>query len=156
MYGISWPASQAGHWFMKFVCWLMSHSIWKSEVTTRLKLLCQHSPITVWGKGGGGLQSRESPRHVLLGEVPKKGFTEHNIYVLKHRDAVIILMLLPDYDKLYCSCQGVAQNFEKWLLVLSSYVYWTVHHCDSWRIKDQLDATCCFISLLLCSTCFGH
>jgi len=25
-----------------------------------------------------------------------------------------------------------------------------------WRIKDQLDVTCCFISLLICSTCFGH
>jgi len=22
-----------------------------------------------------------------------------------------------------------------------SYVYWTVHHCDSWRITDKLDAT---------------
>ena len=26
------------------------------------------------------------------------------------------------------------------------YVYQTVHHCNSWRIKDQLDVTCCFIS----------
>ena len=25
-----------------------------------------------------------------------------------------------------------------------------------WRIKDQLDVTCYFISLLMCSTCFGH
>jgi len=39
---------------------------------------------------------------------------------------------------------------------LESYVYWTVHHCDSWRIKDQFDVTCYFISLLMCSTCFGH
>jgi len=31
-----------------------------------------------------------------------------------------------------------------------------VHHCDSLRIKDQLDTTCYFISLLMCSTCFGH
>ena len=37
-----------------------------------------------------------------------------------------------------------------------SNVYWTVHHCNSWRIKDQLDVTCYFISLLICSTCFGH
>ena len=37
-----------------------------------------------------------------------------------------------------------------------SYVYWAVPHCDSWRIKDQLDVTCYFISLLMCSTCFGH
>jgi len=31
-----------------------------------------------------------------------------------------------------------------------------VHHCNSWRIKDQLVVTCYFISLLMCSTCFGH
>ena len=37
-----------------------------------------------------------------------------------------------------------------------AYVYWTVHHCNSWRIKDQLDVTCYFISLLMCSACFGH
>ena len=37
-----------------------------------------------------------------------------------------------------------------------SNVYWTVHHCNSWRIRGQLDVTCYFISLLMCSTCFGH
>ena len=37
-----------------------------------------------------------------------------------------------------------------------SNVYWTVHHCNSWRMKDQLDVTCYFIPLLMCSTCFGH
>ena len=37
-----------------------------------------------------------------------------------------------------------------------SNVYWTVHHCNSWRMKDQLDVTCYFISLIICSTCFGH
>jgi len=31
-----------------------------------------------------------------------------------------------------------------------------MHHCDSWRIKDKLYVTCYFISLLMCSTCFGH
>jgi len=35
-------------------------------------------------------------------------------------------------------------------------VYWTVHHCDNWRIKDQLDVTCYFIVLLIGSTCFGY
>ena len=29
-------------------------------------------------------------------------------------------------------------------------------HKYSWRMKDQLDVTCYFISLLMCSTCFGH
>ena len=29
-------------------------------------------------------------------------------------------------------------------------------HFNSWRMKDQLDVTCYFISLLMCSTYFGH
>ena len=29
-----------------------------------------------------------------------------------------------------------------------SYVYWTVHHLDSWIKRDQLDVTCFIISLL--------
>ena len=36
------------------------------------------------------------------------------------------------------------------------YVYWTMHRRNSWRTKDQLDVTCYFISLLMCSTCFRH
>ena len=31
-----------------------------------------------------------------------------------------------------------------------SYVYWTAHHCDSWRIKDQLDVTC-YLFHFLCA-----
>ena len=37
-----------------------------------------------------------------------------------------------------------------------SNVYWTVHHCNGRRTEDQLDVTCYFISLPMCSTCFGH
>ena len=46
----------------------------------------------------------------------------------------------------------------KWVKtqLCQSNVYWTVHHCNSWRMKDQLDVTCYFISLIMCSTCFGH
>ena len=29
----------------------------------------------------------------------------------------------------------------------SSYVYWTVHHLDSWVKRDQLDVTCFIITL---------
>ena len=31
--------------------------------------------------------------------------------------------------------------------VCHSYVYWTVHHLDSWIKRDQLDVTCFIISL---------
>jgi len=37
-----------------------------------------------------------------------------------------------------------------------SDIYWTVNHCDNWRIRNQLDATCYFIVLLVRSTCFEH
>jgi len=30
---------------------------------------------------------------------------------------------------------------------LHTYVYWTVHHLDSWVKRDQLDVTCFIISL---------
>ena len=43
-----------------------------------------------------------------------------------------------------------------WKTDLPSDVYWTVHHCDNWRIKNQPDATHYFIVLLIGSTCFGH
>ena len=38
--------------------------------------------------------------------------------------------------------QGSAQNMWD-----ESYVYWTVHHLDSWIKRDQLDVTCVIISL---------
>jgi len=33
------------------------------------------------------------------------------------------------------------------LLNFLFYVYWTVHHLDSWIKRDQLDATCFIITL---------
>ena len=33
------------------------------------------------------------------------------------------------------------------LIKIKYYVYWTVHHLDSWVKRDQLDATCFIISL---------
>jgi len=40
-------------------------------------------------------------------------------------------------------------------LMNHSCLIWTQMH-PSWRIKDQLHVTSYFISLLMCSTCFGH
>ena len=43
--------------------------------------------------------------------------------------------------------RGIDKNGTgKWICV-ESYVYWTVHHLDSWIKRDQLDVTCFFISL---------
>jgi len=46
-------------------------------------------------------------------------------------------------------------NFS-WITFRESDVYWIVHHCDNWRIKNQLDATYYFTVLLIGSICFGH
>ena len=35
-------------------------------------------------------------------------------------------------------------------ILFKTYVYWTVYHCDSWRIKDQLDVTC-YLFHFLCA-----
>jgi hypothetical protein len=43
--------------------------------------------------------------------------------------------------------RAIVRQTTKWMN--ESNVYWTVHHCNSWRIKDQLDVTCHFISLSL-------
>ena len=56
------------------------------------------------------------------------------------------------YSAVAASSLSIWKAFNKYC----TYVYRTVHHCDSWRIKDQLDVTCYFISLLMCSTCFGY
>ena len=37
-----------------------------------------------------------------------------------------------------------------------SDVYWTVHHCDNWRIINQIDVAYYFFVLLIGSTRFGH
>jgi len=40
------------------------------------------------------------------------------------------------------------QNLIYWLsFIVQNYVYWTVHHLDSWIKIDQLNVTCFFISL---------
>ena len=42
---------------------------------------------------------------------------------------------------------GIGELKKNWHL--ESDLNWTVHHCDNWRIENQLDATCYFIVLLL-------
>ena len=44
----------------------------------------------------------------------------------------------------YDRCEGVCKAYTA---ICESYVYWTVHHLDSWIKRDLLDATCFIISL---------
>ena len=39
---------------------------------------------------------------------------------------------------------------------VSTQLQFTNISINSWRMKDQLHITCYFISLIMCSTCFGH
>ena len=42
---------------------------------------------------------------------------------------------------------GIRMQAEAVFYYALSYVYWTVHHLDSWIKRDQLDVTCFIISL---------
>jgi len=45
----------------------------------------------------------------------------------------------------YCLTQRDGAYKNKQINNIEPYVYWTVHHCDSWRIRDQLDVTIYYI-----------
>ena len=51
----------------------------------------------------------------------------------------------------WASIQQIDMSFRPYLLsIRDSYVYWTVHHLDSWVKRDQLDVTCLlFLYLML-------
>ena len=83
------------------------------------------------------------PRNVWWGVLIMKLFIMLSSPVLCY----IFLNILLANNLSLCSCLNLRDK---------SNVYWTVHHCNSWRMKDQLDVTCYFISLLMCSTSFGH
>ena len=49
--------------------------------------------------------------------------------------------------------EGSAENY-----IIRSFMICTAYQMlfRCWRMKDQLDVTCYFISLIMCSKCFGH
>ena len=87
------------------------------------------------------------------------------IFITKRHTKNNLLCLHSQYYELQCNllrqpllCQnGIYiskenyQNHYKYH-TKGSNVYWTLHHCNSWRMKDQLDVTCYLISLIMCST----
>ena len=69
---------------------------------------------------------------------------------------IILMLLIRFWILLHIHVQLYRWDLTSGKFYSNSYVFWNVHHCDGWRMKDQLDVTCYFISLLMCSTCFGH
>ena len=66
------------------------------------------------------------------------------------------ILLLSPHHVTCKSCGAVTNNVPEINYDISeSNVYWTVHHCNSWGMKNKLDVTCYLISLMR-STCFGH
>ena len=60
-----------------------------------------------------------------------------------HMMPTATVQLLPQFHTFCHDLQDITGNF-------------STPHRDSWRIEDQLDVTCYFISLLMCSTFFGN
>ena len=72
------------------------------------------------------------------------------VYILRFQRDLVVLWL----SILILIIQGeykLSEEFAKPYF----HKYWKEIH-DNWRMKDQIDVTCYFISLLMCSTCFGH
>jgi len=64
-------------------------------------------------------------------------------------------------NRLYVNRVYLVTNHIFWLQcnLITNFLRVSSQHLNSshsWRMKDQLDVTCYFISLLMCSTCFGH
>jgi len=70
------------------------------------------------------------------------------LYSLRERNWACKYYLLFMCVHCNCSCLQLLSEFHhSQIIFFGTYVYWTVHHLDSWVKRDQLDVTC-FISLL--------
>jgi len=61
-----------------------------------------------------------------------------------------MLLLLKSNASTICFRRNIKQlttHSDETHKVIKAYVYWTVHHLDSWIKRDQLDVTCFIISL---------
>jgi len=69
-----------------------------------------------------------------------------------------VVRCTPELRCVQCSCIitliNTITDILRLIWLINPSKMWEVQ--IDWRIKDQLDATCYFISLLMCSTCFGH
>ena len=75
-----------------------------------------------------------------------------SIFIIKDYDVWFMLRYVSVSLHLLISLYGYLSFmicfYQFWqMLIWESYVYWTVHHLDSWIKRDQLDITCFIISL---------
>ena len=74
---------------------------------------------------------------------------------LAHNQSPLLVPLKRRLESPLCCvqpCTHICRHTQKYKFD----VCWTVHHCDKWRMENQLDATCYFIVLLIGSKYFGH
>ena len=57
------------------------------------------------------------------------------------------VLLKSVHSKLYCNQTLKVDTALLFVFFPPPYVYWTMHHLDSWIKRDQLDVTCFIISL---------
>jgi len=76
-----------------------------------------------------------SLRGNVIAEYNQQDATFHNLFISVIRSTCFRRFLRPSSGAQNCTYSVI------------SYVYWTVHHLDSWIKRDQLDVTCYIISL---------
>ena len=86
--------------------------------------------------------------YIFEGFINQILYSQFDLYYLTKCEIIFLCfkICLQTYEYLLTSVSSI----------LCSNVYWTVHNCNSWSMKDQLDVTCYFILLVMCSTCFGN
>ena len=83
---------------------------------------------------------------------------DRNTYltVTEHKRIDVFTAILPDTGLFMFSCERFQTHICRHCFYVHYFNRYFKLKCFSWRLKDQLDVTCYFISLLMCSTCFGH
>ena len=119
------------------------------------RIYCQKEEKKTTGKGTENIRSRE----MKYKEKKTWNIYYHYFYLLLTTFSILSWTLKTNsvvgavkFNVLYFPLPKIQTHMMLKLIISESNVYWTVHHCNSWRMKDQIDVTCYFISLIMCST----
>ena len=133
------------HWFLKFIFGIKLYMF----QTVLLSIIRSFSLYTQQWYMSYSL--RAGSRQLQFHPDPARKLSA-NLYVL-----LCVQWKIPDDGQRNClkHVEFYFKNkFEKLVHLHGLIIRTHILYC--WRKKDQLDVTWCFISLLMCSTCFGH
>jgi len=124
---------------------------WISQVIT--VVLCVGNHQQIFTPEGIAIMSRACAlvwNHLCLQMAvlaPSPMHLPHIILIPKSYSLLIPTGCLERAHEFTCNCSPSDNTISLCQNLPLAYVYWTVHHLDSWVKRDQLDATCFIITL---------